>query len=246
MTREPRVAVVTGGAAGIGAATVATLHRAGWLVHSVDLKESATPGVRSHVADVSDESALQLIAEEVGTVDAIVTAAGIHLHDDGPAHHLSLNAWDRTLAVNLTGTLLTVRTLYPQLREGGSIVTVGSVAGIAGMPGGDAYTASKGAIVAMTRTWAVDFSRYGVRVNCVCPGLTGTAMLDSILDDVDDPIGTPQQRVGSPEEVAAVIAFFASKESTFVSGAIVPVDGSASTALGGTKFPARRSRLPAE
>lgn len=244
---EGRVAVVTGSASGIGAAAVSHLAGQGWTVYALDRQPGGHDAAREwHAVDVTEAESLRSVAERIGPVDALVTAAGVHLRSgDGPAHVLEMQAWDRTLAVNLTGTMLSVRAFAPTMRDGGSIVTLGSVAGIRAMAGADAYTASKGAVVALTRSWAVDYSRFGIRVNCVCPGPTDTAMMQRALAGLDGErrLELPQQRMATAEEVAAVIGFLIDPGSSFVSGAVVPVDGAATANTAGMPFPRRRTRV---
>jgi NAD(P)-dependent dehydrogenase (short-subunit alcohol dehydrogenase family) len=241
----PPVAVVTGGGNGIGGATAEHLLREGWTVHTLDRAAAGPSGAVHHVLDVTDEAACLAVADEVGACDALVTAAGINLRpQDGPAQRLDVAAWHRTLDVNLTGTMLSVRAFYPQLRDAGAIVTLGSVAGLGAMTWADGYTASKGAIIALTRSWAVDYARYGIRVNCVCPGSTETPMMEGVLEAFadDSQVQLPQQRMATRDEVASVIAFLCGPGSTYVSGAIVPVDGGATANVGGMPFPRRRPR----
>lgn len=238
---EVGTAVVTGAASGIGAAAAAALVDRGWVVHGADrTPTSCAAGCDDHVVDVTDEHGLVRLAESLGSVDALVTAAGVLIRPgDGSTATLDLTAWERTLAVNVTGTMLTVRAFAGRLSDGGAVVTVGSVAGISAMVGVDAYTASKGAVVALTRALAVDYSRRGIRVNCVCPGPTDTAMMQRVFADREPErrLELPQQRMATASEVAAVIAFLASPEASYVSGAIVPVDGAATANTAGMPFP---------
>jgi NAD(P)-dependent dehydrogenase (short-subunit alcohol dehydrogenase family) len=237
------VAVVTGGASGIGLATVEALLAAGRQVHVVDRMPCPRAGAVSHVADITDEAALTRAAADVAVpVSALVCAAGIwDVEGDSGPTGIDMAVWERTLAVNLTGTLLTVRAFADRMADGGAIVTVASTAALAAVPRRDAYTASKGAIVALTRSWAIEFSRRGIRVNCVCPGPTRTPMTADLFDTVpaDRWIGLPQQRTAHVDEIAAVIAFLASSQASYVSGAILPVDGGATAALAGLPFPTR-------
>lgn len=241
-----RIAVVTGAAGGIGAAVVKAFLADGWTVHGLD--RSAPPsgdGLVGHACDVTDGEALRALAQGIGPIDALVPAAGINLRpDDNAAEKLTLDAWDKTLAVNLTGVMLTVRAFRPVMRSDGAIVLVSSVAALRAIPHSDAYTASKGAIVALTKSWAIDYSRDGIRVNCVAPGPTDTDMMSGLREAYADErqMQLPQQRMATAGEVAQVIYFLASADASYVSGAIVPVDGGAVAHSAGIPFPRRRSK----
>jgi NAD(P)-dependent dehydrogenase (short-subunit alcohol dehydrogenase family) len=238
-----RTAVVTGGASGIGLATVDALLAAGWQVHVVDRSPCPRERAVSHVADITDEAALVRVADAITQpVSAVICAAGVwDVEGDGGPTRVDLGVWERTLAVNLTGTLLTVRVFADRMADNGAIVTVASVAALAAVPKRDAYTASKGAVVALTRSWAVEFSRRGIRVNCVCPGPTRTAMTAEVFDSVPDEkwMSLPQQRTAHADEIAAAIAFLASPQASYISGTILPVDAGATAALAGLPFPTR-------
>ncbi len=241
------IAVVTGAGSGIGRATVLQLIEAGWQVHALDLHapDFGDARVVAHECDVTDEDALARVASEIGEIDGIVAAAGVNLRpDDGPARFLKRDAWDRTLAVNLTGTMLTVRVFHENLREGAAITTLGSTAGISGTPGADAYTATKGAVIALTRAWASDLARFRIRVNCVCPGVTDTPMMDDVVKHIapDRFLTTPQHRFATPEEIASVVTSTLQPQSSYLSGAIIPVDGGATAHLAGMPFPEIRSK----
>lgn len=241
------VALVTGAGSGIGRASVVQLLELGWRVHALDLRrpEFADDRVTAHECDVTDEDALRAVSGSIGEIDGIVTAAGVNLRpQDAPVRYLERDAWDRTLAINLTGTMLTVRTFHANLREGGAITTIGSTAALAGTPGADAYTATKGAITALTRAWASDLSRYRIRVNSVCPGATDTPMMGDVLKhiDTDKFLTTPQHRFATPEEIAYVVAFTLQPQNSYMSGAIIPVDGGATAHLAGMPFPTVRTK----
>lgn len=234
-----KVAVITGGARGIGGSAAAILRGQGWLVHGLDL----VPGDGGHVCDVTDPDRLLALAEEIGPIDALVCCAGINLRPrDNAPERLELQAWAKTLDVNLTGTMLTVRAFRPKIRDAGAIVTLGSVAALRAMPWADAYTASKGALVALTRSWAVDYSRHGIRVNCVCPGPVDTDMMAGVIEQhaSAQQVQLPQQRMARSEEVGHLIAFLCGPDSSYISGAIIPVDGGATAHSAGMPFPKRR------
>jgi NAD(P)-dependent dehydrogenase (short-subunit alcohol dehydrogenase family) len=225
---KTRRAVVTGAASGIGAATVQVLRERGWDVRGIDL--NARKGIVQ--ADVSDADTMMRAAAELGSdpLDAVIAAAGIWDPRDGRHSNVPLDVWERTWSVNVTGTMLTLRTLEKRLRAGSSFVTVGSVVALAAMPGRDAYTASKGAIVALTRAWAADLIRKGIRVNCVCPGPTSTPMTEAALRDGE--LQLPLGRAASAVEVASVIVGIVDLESSYLNGAVIPVDGGLSSTLG--------------
>jgi NAD(P)-dependent dehydrogenase (short-subunit alcohol dehydrogenase family) len=241
--------LITGGASGIGQATVEKQLALGNAVVVVDRQPCPHPEATSYLADVTDQEALAGIAAEVGPLTGLACAAGIwDVSGDTDAAHMSMEVWDRTLAVNLTGTMLTVRSFADNIADDGAIVTFGSVAALAGMPKRDAYTASKGAIAALTRAWAVDYSRRGIRVNCVCPGPTQTPMIDELLKasaEAGRLIELPQQRVAAADEIADVVCFLLGRESSYVSGQSIAIDGGATAGLAGLRFPRRRHRADA-
>ena len=240
---DSRIAVVTGGAQGIGGTTAAILAAQGYTVHSLDLKPTPSEAIPSHICDVTDDARLMELASDIGPIDALLCGAGINLRPrDSRPEQIDLAAWRKTLDVNLTGTLLTVRAFRPQMRMDGAIVTMGSVAALVAMPLADAYTASKGAIAALTRCWAVDYSRFGITVNCVCPGPVDTDMMSGVREEFkeDSQLQLPQQRMARPEEVGDLIAFLLSPKGSYVSGAIIPVDGGLTAHSAGMPFPKRK------
>ena len=229
-------ALVTGAARGIGRATAERLLAEGARVAAVDLEQSETATV-ALVADVADESAVEgafaAAPEALGGLDIVVVNAAEQLMGrDDRADRLELEAWQRTLGVNLTGAFLTAKHGARSLLAagGGTIVFTGSPAGQYGIaPGLDAYSASKAGVAGLVRVLAADYAGEGIRVNGVLPGLTKTPMNDWWVHDesrVAEALrAVPLGRVGTAEEVAAVIVFLASDDAAYVTGALWAVDG---------------------
>ncbi len=236
---EGKRALVTGAARGIGRATAERLVREGARVALVDADpvEGAGDGTLALRADVRDEDALATAFERAsaawGGLDVVVANAAIQLTDaDDRADRLDRNVWQQTLDVNLTGAFLTAKHGAGALLHsgGGAIVCIGSVAGSFGIARGlQAYAASKAGMVGLVRTMAADYAADAIRVNGVLPGITETPMNRWWMDDpeirarVVAPI--PLGRPARAEEVAAVAAFLASDDASYVTGALWTVDG---------------------
>jgi len=234
------VALVTGGASGIGAATVGLLRDAGWQVAVVDLDVTGADGDAELVveADVTDPGAVDAmvasVVERFGRLDAAVNAAGV----SGAYANLvdqSLDEWRRVLDVNLTSVFLCVqaelRQMLAQDPAGGSIVNVASAAGSMGVPGLVHYSASKHGVIGLTKTAALEVARQGIRVNAVLPGVVRTPMLQRFAggDDGVDKMGrmSPLGRAAEPTEIAQVIAWLCTPAASYVTGTPLPADGGA-------------------
>jgi NAD(P)-dependent dehydrogenase (short-subunit alcohol dehydrogenase family) len=225
-----KVAVVTGAAGGIGAATAALFAAEGASVLALDVAPvAAAPGIRPIACDVSDEDQVAAALDGAGPVDVLVNQAGIVPR--GPLHTLSVADWDRVMAVNVRSMFLTCRALLPGMsRRGGTVVNCASGASFAAGRELAAYTASKGAVLALTRALAVDYAP-AVRVNAVAPGLIDTPGplrgQDRGLDARrrSAAAATPLGRLGTPDEVAQAILFLASPRSSFATGSALILDG---------------------
>ncbi len=231
---QGKVALVTGAMGGIGAAVAARLVGEGAAVAVTDVRDPTTlakelvaTGARAHpvTLDVSDEDAWTAAVAEVrarlGPIDVLVSNA--YAVEVAPAHETSRASWDRQLAVSLTGTFLGVRACLADL---GAVVVVSSVHALVGLRGRPAYAAAKGGLVALARQLAVEYGPR-VRVNCVLPGPILTGAWDGIPDDdrARSVAQTVAGRFGTPDEVAAAVAFLASADAGYVTGASLVVDG---------------------
>jgi NAD(P)-dependent dehydrogenase (short-subunit alcohol dehydrogenase family) len=221
-----KVALVTGGAHGIGAAIAARLARDGWCVVVADRDAYGSPptGGRYVVCDVADERAVQSlvasVAEKERQLDALVCNAGINIRK--PIARLMLAEWSRVLATNLTSTFLLTRAAETLLRAArGAVVTVASTRAHMSEADTEAYAASKGGLVALTHALSVSLAPH-VRVNCVSPGWIFTK---GDPPRTEDHAFHPAGRVGTPEDIAALVALLAGPDSGFITGAEFVVDG---------------------
>ena len=221
-----RVALVTGGAHGIGAAIAARLTRDGWrvIVADRDAAGSAPPGGRYAVCDVADETAVATLLAGVaageGRLDALVCNAGIMIRK--PIAQLTPNEWSRVIATNLTSTFLLVRASEALLRAAhGAVVTIASTRAHMSEPHTEAYAASKGGLVALTHALAISLGP-DVRVNCISPGWIFTK---GDPPRPEDGAFHPAGRVGTPDDIAALVAWLVGPESGFITGAEFIVDG---------------------
>jgi NAD(P)-dependent dehydrogenase (short-subunit alcohol dehydrogenase family) len=238
---DGKVAVITGAASGIGAATAQLFRSEGATVVGVDLVESEFADL-ALTADITDEGAVEGMyartREEYGRIDVLFNNAGISPTDDDSVLDTSLEAWQRVQDVNLKGVFLCCKFGIPHLLEtgGGSVINTASFVAVMGAATSQiSYTASKGAVLAMSRELGVQFARQGVRVNALCPGPVNTPLLQELF--AKDPekaarrlVHLPMGRFAEPTEIAKGALFLASDDSSYVTASTFLVDGGLSGA----------------
>jgi meso-butanediol dehydrogenase/(S,S)-butanediol dehydrogenase/diacetyl reductase len=241
---EGKAVLVTGAASGIGRSTAQRFAVEGAGVTCADVNEGGAEETAVMIrtaggeaiakgCDVSDlgsvKSTVAATVSRFGRLDAVANVAGIGFFRR--TTEVTLEDWNRTIGVNLTGTFLVCQQSLPHILESkGSIVNVASVAGLKSHPYAAAYCASKGGVVLLTRALAEEYARKEIRINCVCPGGVETPFVGNFrLPEGAKPAVLnrilPLSRMGRPEEIAAAIAFLASNDASFIHGAILPVDG---------------------
>jgi 3-oxoacyl-[acyl-carrier protein] reductase len=233
---DERVALVTGGASGIGAATVRRLRAAGAAVAVFDLNEPDAVAEVAFVGDVTRsidlDRAVARIESELGRLDILVCCAGVS-GDSLRTVDVSDAEWERVFAVNANGVFFANRAAIPAMekRGYGRIVNVASIAGKEGNPLAAAYSASKAAVIAMTKSIGKDLAETGVLVNCVAPAVIKTQMLGDMSEGHVTYMveRVPMKRMGQPDEVAALIAFLVSEECSFSTGAVFDLSGGRAT-----------------
>jgi NAD(P)-dependent dehydrogenase (short-subunit alcohol dehydrogenase family) len=246
VTSQPG-ALVTGGGSGIGAAVARRLAAAGYGVCVTGRRQAPLEEVAAEtrgIAIVADTGKVDAIARAVdatvdrfGTLGVLVCNAGTGA--SGAVAEQTPERWARVIETNLTGTFLACRAALPHLVEArGAVVIVASLAGLRASPESAAYGASKAGLIMLTQSIALDYGPRGVRANCVCPGWIRTPMADAMMDELADRTAgdregayelanrmVPLRRPGTPEEAAEAIAWLASPASSYVNGAVLPVDG---------------------
>ena len=248
MTTEPKVAIITGAAGGIGEATARALAKKGMRVVIADLRPDAAEASADRLqsvgaealplqVDIADETSVNAMAkktlEQWGRIDVLVNNAGVE--SSKPFLEIGVEEFERVMRINTTGAWMCCQAVIPTMvkQKSGSIVNVSSVAGQrgGGLLGTAAYSTSKGAVIALTKALAREFAKSGIRVNAVSPTLTMTDFAKRQLDRL--PAGTldrvmamtPLGRAGEPHEIAAMIAFLASDDASFITGHVYNVDG---------------------
>ena len=236
-----KTAVVTGGAGGIGLAGVRLFRKAGARVIIADIDEAAGQRAAAETGalfvrcDVSKSADVQnVISAAEGKLDILYNNAGVYWNGrDGRITDIAEEDWERVLAINLRSVFLFCKYGLPLLmKQGGSVINTASSAGVIGIPDCDAYTATKGAIVQLTKSMAAEYGRYNVRVNCIAPAAIMTPMVrqsnppDSTFDEERFlKLRTPLRRYGTPEEIARIACFLASDAASYLNGAVITADG---------------------
>lgn len=253
MRLQGKVALVTGARGGIGRAIVSRFLREGAEVYAADLTEDGSLGEggegRFVKLDVTQEAdavaAMDLVKAEVGRLEILVNAAGIEI--EKTIEETSLAEWNRSFAVNVTGTFLVSKYALPLMRaavqgdQTASLINFGSYDGFIADPGLAAYCATKGAVHALTRAMACDHGPEGIRVNAICPGYVDTPMMAGFLDGDGDGVGGagsdraakeqamrdvhPMRRYGTPEDIANLVTWLASDEARYAAGQLWVLDG---------------------
>ena len=228
------IALVTGASRGIGAATALALHRRGWTVHVNYLKSeaqanavAAQTGGMAVQADVADPAQVAAMFEKIGSVELLVNNAGIA--HGGLLTDLEPAQWQRLFDVNITGIYNCSRCAIPSMvhEKRGQIISLASILGVSGGSCEVAYSATKGAVIAFTKALAKELGPSGIRVNCVAPGCIDTDMTATLTQEdfarlADD---TAMCRIGTPEDVAEMIALLAEPGARFVTGQVIGIDG---------------------
>jgi NAD(P)-dependent dehydrogenase (short-subunit alcohol dehydrogenase family) len=241
-----KVAVITGAASGIGSATAELFAEEGATVLVADVQDDAGQSLVDQLAkaghcatfvhcDVSSEAdvgaLIHLALSQYGRIDVLFNNAGVE-GDQAPTAEATLENWQRVIDINLKGVFLGLKHGIKAMLQhgGGSIINNASVAGLVGFPNIPAYCASKGGVVQLTRTAALEYATQGIRVNCLCPGVIDTPMVERFTHGSAEAEAAmsalePVGRAGQPREVAELALFLASDRSSFLTGAVVPVDG---------------------
>jgi NAD(P)-dependent dehydrogenase (short-subunit alcohol dehydrogenase family) len=243
MLLERKTAVITGAGSGIGQASAYAMAREGATVAILDSNEEAGRRTANELAaqkvdaaffsvDVTSEDQVRAAVSQIigrfGHIDILHNNAGIAVRH--PVAEQDEQGWQTCMDVNLKGIFLCAKHVIPHMLDGGgSIVNTSSVTGIVGVRNRAVYSATKGAVVALTKNMALDYAQYQIRVNCICPGFVRTPMAKALLENPDKEkrlVDThPLGRLGTPEDVANAVVFLASDLSSWITGIALPVDG---------------------
>jgi 2-dehydro-3-deoxy-L-fuconate 4-dehydrogenase len=232
-----KTALITAAGAGIGRMTAELFHKEGASVIATDVNEQALAslaGCQTQLLDVTDVSAIEALAEQTGAVDILFNCAGFVAN--GPILDCDEKDWDFSFELNVKAMYRMVRAFLPAMLDAGgaSIINMSSVAGaLTAVPNRFVYCTTKAAVVGMTKSIALDYVKQGVRCNAICPGTVDTPSLQDRLNAFDDPVQArqdfenrqPMGRLGKAEEIANLVLYLASDESSYTTGTIIPIDG---------------------
>ncbi|MBQ9801818.1 MAG: SDR family oxidoreductase [Clostridia bacterium] len=253
MMLQNKNVIITGAAGGIGLAAARRFAKEGAFVIGLDVNATACENAKNELegagfrclyvpCDISSvesvDAAFAEIGKAVDRVDAIYNNASVFLDGrDGPLGDIDPAIWSKIIAINLTGTYLCTRAALPLMKKnGGSIVNTSSSAGVTGIPECAAYTATKGAMISLTRSLAVDYGKYNIRTNCIAPAAILTDMVKA--SNLNNPafnnekfleMVTPIRRWGTPEDIAAIACWLCSDDASYLNGAIIRADGGITT-----------------
>ena len=234
-----KVVVITGGASGIGLASAKRLLIEGAKVALLDVNDNVLEiskklggnvlGIKCDVSNENDvTTSIEMVASVFGKIDCLLANAGIGGGNNKPAD-VTLEEWNKVIGVNQTGIFLVNKYVIPYMIKngGGSIVNTSSMYGLVGAPNSFTYTASKGAINQMTRTLSLAYAENNIRVNAIAPGFVDTAILSGVPDEYKKVMAKemPIGRLGTDDEIATLVKFLLSEESSFMTGAIISIDG---------------------
>lgn len=239
---QDRVAIITGGASGIGKATALRFAREGAKVAIWDVQKEAGEAIAQHIraeggtaifylVNTTEESqvkdAAAAVNEAFGRIDILINNAGITR--DATLKKMDRQQWDQVIGVNLTGVFLCAQAVVPYMEanEYGRIINASSIVGLTGNFGQTNYAATKSGVIGMSKVWARELGRKGITSNTIAPGFIRTEMMETVPEKVLDNLTsrTPLQRLGTVEELASAYLFLASEEASFINGAVLSVDG---------------------
>lgn len=248
MELKEKVALITGSGSGIGRATAIVFSEEEYKVVVIDcnhrsgketvniIKQKGYNAIFFEV-DITKANKIKTMVDEIvktyGNIDVLANIAGIELSHS--AIDTTEEEWDKVMAVNLKGVFLVSKYVLPVMvkQRKGAVINISSISGLIGWPDYAAYCASKGGVILLTKQMAVDYAKYNIRVNCICPGTTMTPLIERLFSLEKNPEEAkkkvakmhPLGRFAEPEEIAQSILFLASEDASFVTGAILPVDG---------------------
>lgn len=242
MNWHNRIVIITGAASGIGKATRLLLHEKGCIVYNLDIVQHDDGKGQFIPCDMRNRTqireAVQQVANKEGRIDMLFSNAGVHLF--ATIEETSDEQLDNLVGINILGTYIILKAVIPYMKQQnkGSIVLMGSDQSFVGKASSSVYGMTKGAVAQLAKSTAIDYAKFNIRVNCICPGTIDTPLLDKAVDhfvaisgqqknNVLKDLNTiqPAGRIGQPEEIAQAVAFLLSDESSFVTGALLSADG---------------------